>query len=67
LLLEIADPDGEISKTQLGGDILGGDVLQAVVPAGRPQAAQPLGARAPVACVVAPRFDFAGFELAALN
>ena len=67
LLLEIAGPDGEISETRLGGDILGGDVLQAVVPAGRPQAARPLGAWALVACVVAPGFDFAGFELAAPN
>ena len=64
MLLEIADPDGEISKTQLGGDILGGDVLQAVVPAGRPQAARPLGAWALAACIVAPGFDFARFELA---
>jgi len=67
LLLEIAGPDGEISETRLGGNILGGDVLQAVVPAGRPQAARPLGAWALVACVVAPGFDFAGFELAAPN
>ena len=72
LLLEIAGPNGEISETRLGGDILsgdilGGDVLQAVVPAGRPQAARPLGAWALVACVVAPGFDFAGFELAAPN
>lgn len=67
LLLEIAGPDGEISETRLGGDILGGDVLQAVVPAGRPQAARPLGTWALVACIVAPGFDFAGFELAAPN
>lgn len=64
LLLEIVGADGEIVETRLGGDILGGDALQAVVPAGRPQAARPLGAWALVACVVAPGFEFTGFDLA---
>lgn len=64
LLLEIVGASGEIFETRLGGYILGGDALQAVVPAGRPQAARPLGAWALLACVVAPGFEFTGFDLA---
>lgn len=48
----------------LGGDILAGQHTHAVVPAHAWQAAEPLGAWTLVSCVVAPAFDFAGFELA---
>ncbi len=40
------------------------DEVQCVVPAGAWQAARPLGDYALVSCIVAPGFDFAGFELA---
>ena len=41
-----------------------GSAVQAVVPAGAWQSARPLGGWALVGCIVAPAFDFAGFELA---
>jgi predicted cupin superfamily sugar epimerase len=59
LLLEI---DG--GTVRLGPDLTGGETLQAVVPVGAWQAARPLGAWSLVACVVAPAFEFAGFEMA---
>lgn len=49
---------------RLGPDVLGGDVVQAVVPTGHWQAAQSLGDWSLVSCTVSPGFDFAGFELA---
>ena len=59
LLLEIDD-----KTVRLGPDLAGGELLQAVVPAGSWQAARPGGGWSLVACVVAPAFEFAGFELA---
>ena len=53
-----------IDRRILGADIQRGDNPQAVVPSGAWQAARPLGAWALVGCVVAPAFDFAGFEMA---
>lgn len=50
---------------RLGPNVLGGDVAQAVVPAGHWQAAQSLGAWSLVTCTVSPGFRFDGFELAA--
>ena len=41
-----------------------GEVLQAVVPAGVWQEARSFGAWSLVGCVVAPAFEFSGFELA---
>jgi hypothetical protein len=49
---------------RLGPDMLAGETPQAVVPADVWQAAAPLGAWALVGCIVAPAFDFAGFERA---
>ncbi len=49
---------------RLGPDLGAGEVLQAVVPKGGWQAAQSLGRWSLVACVVAPAFEFSGFELA---
>jgi predicted cupin superfamily sugar epimerase len=49
----------------LGGDVLAGESPQAVVPPDAWQAAEPLGDWVLVTCVVAPAFDFAGFEMAA--
>jgi hypothetical protein len=48
----------------LGPDVLGGQRVQAVVPAGDWQAARSLGAWTLVSCTVSPGFRFEGFELA---
>lgn len=48
----------------LGGDVLAGQVPQAIVPAGAWQAADATLGWTLVSCVVTPAFDFAGFELA---
>jgi predicted cupin superfamily sugar epimerase len=49
---------------RMGPDVLGGDVVQAVVPAGHWQAARSLGDWSLVTCTVSPGFRFEGFELA---
>jgi len=49
---------------RLGPDIAAGQALQAVVPAFAWQAARSLGAWSLVSCIVAPAFQFEGFELA---
>jgi hypothetical protein len=49
----------------LGPDLRAGQRPQAVVPKGHWQAAETLGAWTLVSCVVAPGFQFSGFELAA--
>jgi predicted cupin superfamily sugar epimerase len=48
----------------LGPDVLAGQQPQAVVPAHAWQAAEPMGDWSLVGCVVAPAFEFAGFEMA---
>ncbi|MEU6564428.1 cupin domain-containing protein [Nocardia nova] len=51
-------------EVTLGPDVEGGQLLQAVVPAGVSQAARPAGDEyVLVSCVVAPGFDFADFRL----
>jgi predicted cupin superfamily sugar epimerase len=59
--------EAAITVHRLGGDVAStaGTVVQAVVPAGAWQTARTLGAWTLVGCVVAPAFDFDGFELAA--
>lgn len=49
---------------RLGPDVLGGDQVQAVVPAGWWQAAWTTGEWTLVSCTVSPGFRFEGFELA---
>jgi predicted cupin superfamily sugar epimerase len=49
---------------RMGPDVLGGEVVQAVVPAGHWQAARSLGAWSLVTCTVSPGFRFEGFDLA---
>jgi len=57
--------DGKAGQgLHLGPDLRAGQRPQAVVPAGTWQAAESLGAWTLCSCVVAPGFDFAGFELA---
>lgn len=49
---------------RLGPDVLGGEVVQQVVPAGWWQAARSTGEWTLVSCTVSPGFRFEGFELA---
>lgn len=51
-------------EVRMGPDVLGGEVVQAVVPAGWWQAARPLGEWVLVSCTVSPGFRFEGFDLA---
>jgi hypothetical protein len=65
LVLTTSPPDGKgASALTLGPDLRAGQRLQGIVPAHHWQAAETLGAWTLVSCVVAPGFDFAGFELA---
>jgi hypothetical protein len=58
------DGDVAITTVRLGGDVVRGELPQAVVPAGAWQAARPLGRWVLVGCIVTPAFEFDGFELA---
>lgn len=49
---------------RLGPDVLGGEVVQQVVPAGWWQAARSTGDWTLVSCTVSPGFRFEGFDLA---
>lgn len=51
-------------EVRMGPDVLGGEVVQAVVPAGWWQAARSVGEWTLVSCTVSPGFRFEGFELA---
>jgi predicted cupin superfamily sugar epimerase len=52
------------ARVRLGPDVLAGDQVQAVVPAGHWQAAETTGAYTLVSCTVSPGFRFDGFVLA---
>ena len=52
------------TTVMVGRDLAAGERPQAVVPAHAWQAARPVGGWSLVSCIVAPGFDFAGFELA---
>jgi uncharacterized protein len=64
--LEVAvwDGSGPIRRHRLGGDVVAGDLAQAVVPAGAWQSARSLGTWTLVGCIVTPAFEFDGFRLA---
>jgi predicted cupin superfamily sugar epimerase len=69
LRLSLAEGDeGPVHSLVLGGDVLAGHAAQHVIPPGHWQAAEPSPvARAGytlVSCIVAPGFEFSGFELA---
>ncbi|MBC7521117.1 MAG: cupin domain-containing protein [Sandarakinorhabdus sp.] len=65
LALGVAPGGGGAAAWQvLGGDVLAGHAVQAVVRAGDWQAARADAGWALVSCIVAPSFDFSGFELA---
>jgi predicted cupin superfamily sugar epimerase len=56
-------PSGTPETVTLGADVTGGQVPQAVVPAGAWQAARPAGEEEVlVSCIVSPGFDFADFR-----
>ena len=63
LKLASEDSDG-YANIRLGGDVLGGDSAQALVPANRWQAAEAVHGWTLVSCIVVPGFEFAGFEMA---
>ncbi|ATE63208.1 cupin domain-containing protein [Rhizorhabdus dicambivorans] len=58
------DGQGPVETIRIGADVLAGEHPQGLVPAGWWQAAETRGGWALVSCIVAPGFDFAGFELA---
>ena len=63
--LILAMGETEAREYRLGPDVLGGDLVQAVVPGGWWQAARSTGEWTLVSCTVSPGFRFDGFELAA--
>ena len=64
LLLEICDEGGRIKPIRLGPAAGDGETFQGIVPPHAWQAAATLGAWTLVSCIVAPAFQFEGFELA---
>ena len=64
LLLGIASADESPRHLRLGPDMASGEQLQGTVAAHVWQAARSLGAWSLVSCVVAPAFEFSGFEMA---
>ena len=65
LVLTLSPPDGKGAKAEtLGPDLRAGQWPQVTVPAQHWQTAETLGAWTLVSCIVAPGFEFAGFELA---
>lgn len=65
LALTLSPPDGKGAMPHtLGPDLRAGQRPQLTVPEQFWQTAESLGAWSLVSCVVAPGFDFAGFELA---
>lgn len=65
LTLRVAEADdGAVIEHALGSDLVAGERPQAVVPADAWQAAETTGDWTLVSCIVAPGFEFAGFDLA---
>ena len=65
LMLTTSPPDGQgATPHKLGPDLRAGQLPQVSVPAQHWQTAETLGAWTLVSCIVAPGFEFAGFELA---
>ena len=65
LSLTVSPPDGKGAKAYaLGPDLRAGQRPQLVVPKHHWQTAESLGGWTLVSCVVAPGFEFSGFELA---
>ncbi|KCZ56256.1 cupin [Hyphomonas beringensis] len=65
LSLTLSMPDGKgAAAMTLGPDLRAGQSLQGVAPAYHWQTAETLGAWTLVSCIVAPGFEFSGFEMA---
>jgi predicted cupin superfamily sugar epimerase len=64
LALGVCAADGVPYQVRLGPDLSQGETLQHTVPVGAWQDARSLGRWTLVSCVVAPAFEFAGFEMA---
>ena len=64
LLLELCESDESRERIRLGPGIASGETFQGIIPPHAWQAASSLGAWTLVSCVVAPAFQFEGFELA---
>ncbi|MFA6113881.1 MAG: cupin domain-containing protein [Sphingomonas sp.] len=62
--LRLLIDDGTAQEHLLGGDVLAGQLPQAIVPANAWQAAEAQLGWALVSCIVTPAFEFSGFELA---
>lgn len=60
----LIDDDGRRIEHRLGGNVLGGEAPQAIVPANAWQATEARHGWGLVSCVVTPAFEFSGFELA---
>lgn len=65
LLLSVKPPEigATVTQHRLGCDLAAGERPQVIVPRGHWQAANSSGDYTLVGCVVAPGFEFAGFEL----
>lgn len=65
LALTVSPPDGKGAEARtLGPDLRAGHAPQVTIPADHWQTAESLGAWTLVSCVVAPGFEFSGFEMA---
>jgi hypothetical protein len=64
LMLEGAPLSGPVAAVRLGPGLGAGEELQHSIPADEWQRAWSLGDWTLVSCIVAPAFDFAGFEMA---
>ena len=64
LLLELCERDGKRKSVRLGAAANDGEAFQDIVTPQAWQAASSLGAWTLVSCIVAPAFQFEGFELA---
>jgi predicted cupin superfamily sugar epimerase len=64
-LLRAESDSAALERVTLGGQVLAGEQPQVRIPAGWWQAAEAEAGWALVSCVVAPAFQFEGFELAA--
>lgn len=64
LALTVSENGHDAWSVRLGGNLLGGERPQAIVPKDAWQTAESLGAWTLVGCTVAPAFRFEGFELA---
>ena len=66
-LMIAASDAGPVRTVRLGGAVSAGEQVQAIVPKGQWQSAEPVAGgvgHTLISCIVAPAFEFDGFELA---